>query len=104
MRVDCSSPAENQGETDAVEAAATPAEEAVQEEAEPEDNSKTLDQYLAEKAEKALGGVLAQKEARQVSADDVEGKTFKREELDDFFSGKVGDTCNSYTFPFTNSV
>ncbi|CAK9785045.1 hypothetical protein CC85DRAFT_138918 [Cutaneotrichosporon oleaginosum] len=77
--------AETQGEKDvAEEGAETPAP--AQEEAQEEDNSKTLDQYLAERANAALGGQLAKKEARQVS-DDVEGKQFEREELENFFGG-----------------
>ncbi|RSH79409.1 uncharacterized protein EHS24_001455 [Apiotrichum porosum] len=78
--------AENDGEKDAA-APETPAVDAEEQEIE-EDNSKTLDQYLAEKAEKALGGVLAKKEARVVTADDVEGTAFARSEGESFFSGK----------------
>ncbi|TXT15936.1 hypothetical protein VHUM_00439 [Vanrija humicola] len=81
--------AEKQGETDGVEAAAAPAEEAVEEVVEEEDTSKTLDQYLAEKAENALSGDLGKKEVRQVTADNLEGTAFKREEDEDFFSGKA---------------
>lgn len=78
--------AENQGEKDVAEAGAdTPAPQE-EEEAEPEDNSKTLDQYLAERTATALGGDLGKKEARQV-ADDVEGKQFEREEMENFFVG-----------------
>ncbi|EKC98060.1 hypothetical protein A1Q2_07606 [Trichosporon asahii var. asahii CBS 8904] len=78
--------AENQGEKDAVVDAAAPEEET--EEAEPEDNSKTLDQYLAERAEAALSGNLGKKEARQVNTDDVKGTEFKREDPEEFFVGK----------------
>jgi plasminogen activator inhibitor 1 RNA-binding protein len=90
--------AENQGEKDvAEEGAETPAPAA--EEAEPEDNSKTLDQYLAERASAALGGQLAKKEARQV-ADDVEGKQFEREEMENFFGGsKVSHPFFFSSFP-----
>ncbi|BEJ04091.1 hypothetical protein CcaverHIS641_0112660 [Cutaneotrichosporon cavernicola] len=82
--------AENQGEKDvADDGAETPAAAAAVEEAEAEDNSKTLDQYLAERATAALGGQLAKKETRQV-ADDVEGKQFEREEMENFFVGGKG--------------
>ncbi|KAL1413022.1 hypothetical protein Q8F55_000771 [Vanrija albida] len=81
--------AEKQGETDGVEAAAAPAEEVAEEVVEEEDTSKTLDQYLAEKAEAALSGDLGKKEVRQVTADNLEGTAFKREEDEDFFSGKA---------------
>lgn len=84
--------AEAAGENDAATAGAeTPAAPQEEEEQEPEDNSKTLDQYLAEKAEQSLGGVLGKKEARTVSADDIEGKVFAREQDEDasFFAGKA---------------
>ncbi|GMK57735.1 hypothetical protein CspeluHIS016_0405690 [Cutaneotrichosporon spelunceum] len=81
--------AENQGEKDVAEEGAETPAAAAAEEAEAEDNSKTLDQYLAERANAALGGELAKKETRQV-ADDVEGKQFEREEMENFFVGGKG--------------
>lgn len=81
--------AEKQGEKDVAGEAETPAAQE-EEEQEPEDNSKTLDQYLAERAAAALAGDLAKKEARAVS-DEVEGKQFQREEPENFFVGKVSN-------------
>ncbi|KAL7419244.1 carbamoyl-phosphate synthase (glutamine-hydrolyzing) cpa2 [Cryptotrichosporon argae] len=84
--------AEVAGEIDAQadQKVATPAEDAEEgaaadEEAEPA--TKTLDQYLAEQAEKNLAGI-GKKDSRQVSSDTLEGKAFVREAIDEFFSGK----------------
>lgn len=75
-------PAAEGEEPVAAEAAADVAEE------EPEEVQKSLDQYLAERAAAALA--VGKKEARQVSADTLEGQAFRREAIDEFFSGKVG--------------
>ncbi|RSH93010.1 hypothetical protein EHS25_008458 [Saitozyma podzolica] len=73
-------PAAEGEEPVAAEAAADVAEE------EPEEVQKSLDQYLAERAAAALA--VGKKEARQVSADTLEGQAFRREAIDEFFSGK----------------
>lgn len=54
---------------------------------EPEEVTKSYDEYLAEKAAAALE--FGKKEVRQVTGESLEGTAFRREALDDFFSGKV---------------
>ena len=54
---------------------------------EPEEIQKSYDEFLAEKAKEALS--FGKKEGRQVNSEDLEGKAFVREGIDDFFSGKV---------------
>lgn len=55
---------------------------------EPEEIQKSLDQYLAERAQASLGGI-GKKEARTVESDKLEGQAFVREGIDEFFHGKV---------------
>ena len=80
--------AEVQGENDAEaeeKAPETPAEPVEETPAEPEEVQKSLDEYLAERANSAFFG---KKEGRQVDADTVEGSQFVREGIDQFFAGK----------------
>lgn len=87
-------PAAEGEEPVAAEAAADVAEE------EPEEVQKSLDQYLAERAAAALA--VGKKEARQVSAETLEGQAFRREAIDEFFSGKVSLLC--YLVPWMRLV
>lgn len=65
-----------------------PAAEAEAEQ-EPEEVTKSYEEYLAERAQQnAAIAALGKKQAREV-ASEVEGKAFVREAIDDFFSGKV---------------
>ncbi len=51
---------------------------------------KSYDEFLAERAQAALVMGLGKKEGRQVNAESLEGKAFRREAADDvFFAGKV---------------
>ena len=70
----------------ATEATATAPEAAAPEE--PEEVQKSYDEFLAERAQQALGG-FGKKEGRQVTSETPEGKAFRREALDDFYAGKV---------------
>ncbi|WVQ77045.1 hypothetical protein IAR50_006724 [Cryptococcus sp. DSM 104548] len=73
-------------QTPAEDTAAAPEPEA---EEEPEEVTKSYEEYLAEKAEESARlANLGKKQGREVSGD-VEGKAFVREALDDFFSGKT---------------
>lgn len=91
--------AEVEGERDAVveeNTPETPAPEgveaddvaaAVTEPAEPEEIQKGLDEYLAERASAAFE--FGKKEGRRVNAETLEGSEFRRQGIDDFFTGKV---------------
>ena len=58
--------------------------------AEPEEVQKSYDEFLAERAQAALSSGLGKKEGRQVNAETLEGKAFRREAAEDtLFSGKV---------------
>jgi len=72
---------------------ATAAEPAA--EAEPEEVQKSFDQFLAERAQSALGDGLGKKEGRTVNTETLEGKAFVREAIDDFFSGKTEKTVKA---------
>ncbi|ORX37374.1 hypothetical protein BD324DRAFT_608653 [Kockovaella imperatae] len=65
--------------------------------AEPEEVQKSYDQFLAERAEQALSSGFGKKESRQVTGDNLEGKAFVREGIDDFFSGGKQDKAGSKT-------
>ena len=53
---------------------------------------KSYDDFLAERAQAALSSGLGKKEGRQVNAETLEGKAFRREAADEsFFTGKVGN-------------
>ena len=70
-------------------AAAGNADAAPAEEQEPEEVQKSLSEYLAEKAQAGLEGILGKKEGRTVTAEALEGAKFAREGIDEFFHGKV---------------
>jgi len=53
---------------------------------EPEEIQKSLDEYLAERAAQAVS--FGKKESRQVSAETVEGREFRRAAMDDFYAPK----------------
>jgi plasminogen activator inhibitor 1 RNA-binding protein len=92
--------AEQEGEKDAQvegDAPQTPAVEAEEEATaaaaepeEPEEITKSYDEYLAERAASQLAG-LGKKEGRQVNSETLEGTQFRREAINDFFTGKVSN-------------
>ncbi|KAK4686041.1 hypothetical protein P7C73_g4092, partial [Tremellales sp. Uapishka_1] len=67
--------------------AAEPTPEAPVEPEEPEEVTKSYDEYLAELAAKNLGA-LGKKEGRKVEGETLEGKAFRREAVADFYNGK----------------
>jgi plasminogen activator inhibitor 1 RNA-binding protein len=77
-----------EGEDGSWGAADAPAPEAAETPAEPEEVQKSLDDYLAERAAISLAA-FGKKEARQVTAETLEGQAFRREAMDEFFAGKV---------------
>ncbi|XAO27124.1 hypothetical protein I312_105966 [Cryptococcus bacillisporus CA1280] len=61
-------------------------------EQEPEEVTKSYEEYLAERAQQnAAVSALGKKQTREV-ASEIEGKAFVREAIDDFFSGKSKST------------
>lgn len=54
---------------------------------EPEEVTKSYDEYLAERAAAQLAGI-GKKEGRQVNSETLEGTQFVRDAVNDFFSGK----------------
>lgn len=78
----------------AAEGEATVAPAAEEAEEEPEEVTKSYDEYLAERAASQIAG-LGKKEGRQVNSETLEGTQFRRDAIDNFFSGKVrGITIN----------
>jgi hypothetical protein len=73
-------PAEGAAEGETTAAAAAPVEE------EEEEVTKSYDEYLAERAA-TQNSTFGKKEGRQVNNETVEGVQFRREAIDDFFSG-----------------
>lgn len=58
-------------------------------EQEPEEVTKSYEEYLAERAQQNSAiAALGKKQTREV-ASEIEGKAFVREAIDDFFSGKA---------------
>jgi len=78
-----------EGAAEGDDAAATTAAAAAPEEE--EDNTKSYDQYLAEKA--AAAADFGKKEGRKVTGETLEGKAFRREEVNDFFNSSKKETA-----------
>ncbi|KAK6905922.1 hypothetical protein L486_08203 [Kwoniella mangroviensis CBS 10435] len=95
---------ENQPQTPAPEATEEVAAPAEAEPEEPEEVTKSYDDFLAERAQQALSiPGLEKKEARTVTGD-LEGTAFVRSGVEEFFSGKAKNTESKAKAPKKEKV